>query len=128
MKVTNGKEVVTNRVHDAFHGTGWYTEISCHRYGEVTNSNRRGGRESKNVTKEKNNNHCFTVRLGADAPRNDRPNQKFIPDHCVLILSQKNTDLTALVLTIYADRLLVVVVFIAVVVEVSLKRSDLGTM
>ena len=80
------------------------------------------------MTKEKNNNHCFTIRLGADARRNDRPNQKFISDRCVLIFSKKNTELIALVLAISADRLLVVVVFIAVVVEVDLKRTAVGAM
>ena len=40
----------------------------------------------------------------------------------------KNAEITALVLAIYADRVLVVVVFIAVVVEVSLKKTAVGAM
>ena len=48
-----------------------------------------GEEERKNVTKEKNSNHCFTARLGADARRNNCPNRKFISDRCVLIFSKK---------------------------------------
>ena len=40
----------------------------------------------------------------------------------------ENAEMTALVLAIYDDRLLFVVVFIAVVVEVSLKRTAVGAM
>ena len=70
------------------------------------------------MTKERNSNHCFTVRLGADARRNNCPNRKFTSDCCVLIFPKKNTELTTLVLAIYADRLLLVVVFITVMVVV----------
>ena len=41
---------------------------------------------------------------------------------------KKDTELTTLVLAIYAYRVLVVVVFILTVVEVSLERTDVGAM
>ena len=42
--------------------------------------------------------------------------------------ARKNAEMTALLLAMYDDRLLFVVVFIAVVVEVSLKRTAVGAM
>ena len=41
---------------------------------------------------------------------------------------KKDTELTTLVLAIYADRVLYVVVFILTVVEVSLERTAVGAM
>ena len=41
---------------------------------------------------------------------------------------KKDTELTTLVLAIYADRVLVVVVFILTMVEVSLERIAVGAM
>ena len=41
---------------------------------------------------------------------------------------KKDTELTTLVLTIYADRILAVVVFILTVVEESLERTTVGAM
>ena len=105
LKVTDVKESVTNRVHDAsrytFSCTGWYAEIRFHCCGQVVHSNRRGGRKRNNVTKERNINRCFTVRLGADARRNDCPNCKFTSDRCVLICPKKHRDDSASISDIY---------------------------
>ena len=57
--------------------------------GQIANSNRRRVRKRKNATKEKNSNHYFTVRLGADARWDDLPNRKFASDRCVLIFLDK---------------------------------------
>ena len=93
LKITDVKESVTNRGYDAFRftfrWTGWHDEIHCHRYGRIVNSNRRGRGERKNLTEEKNSNHCFTVRVDANSRRNYRPNCKFAPDQCVLIFPEK---------------------------------------
>ena len=66
-------------------------------------------------------NHRLTIRFGADGRGNDDANHKLAaPDRGLLERAEKNAKLTTLVLAIYTDRLLLVVVLIAVVVVVSL--------
>ena len=64
---------------------------------------------------------------GADSRGNDRSDRKLAAsNYGVLKRAEQNAELTTLVLAIYADRLLVVVVFITVVVKMILKRTAVG--
>ena len=79
------------------------------------------GEEERRMRRKKLGNHRLTIRFGADGRGNDYANNKLAaPDHGFLERAKRNAKLTTLVLAIYADGLLVVVVFIAVVVVVSL--------
>ena len=85
--------------------------------------------ERKNVTKKELQSSPYDKRFGVDSQENDRADRKLAAsNYGFLERAEKNDELTTLVLAIYADRLLVVVVFIAVVVEASLKRTDVVIM
>ena len=73
-----------------------------------------------NATK-KIGNHRLTIRFGADGRGNNHANHKLAtPDRGLLERVETNAKLITLVLAIYVDGLLLVMVFIAVVVVVSL--------
>ena len=80
-----------------------------------------GEEERRMRRKERIGNHRLTIRFGADGRGNDDANHKLAaPDRGLLERAERNAKLTTLVLAIYTDRLLLVVVLIAVVVVVSL--------
>ena len=81
--------------------------------------------ERQNVTKELQSSP-YDERFGTDSRGNDRADRKLAASkYGVLERAKKNANMTTLVLAIYAERLLLVAVFTAVVV-VRLRRTAVG--
>ena len=85
--------------------------------------------EKKNVTKKELQSSPYDKRFGADSRGNDRADRKYAAsNYGVIERAKKNAEMTTLVLAIYAERLLLVAVFNAVVMGVSFVRTAVGAM
>ena len=73
------------------------------------------------MRRKKIGNDRITIRFGADGRGNNHANHKLAtPDRGLLERAERNAKLITLVLAIYVDGFLLVMVFIAVVMVVSL--------